>query len=99
MLALLRAAEDFANGLEEARQVAARELRLAEAGRVGWEQALRNLEMMLVPEALLARPGESFTTLVAERERNSPTRVSRNVRKRAAMARKRGRVGEERTNE
>lgn len=81
LLALIAAAEDALAGLERVGQMVEKERERVEAGAETPEDALRNLELLLVPIALLDRPNETRETILAERIKMSPRRVRENQRR------------------
>jgi len=93
-LALLAAGEDALQALGEAERLCRRELELArQRGEVA--PGLENLALMVKADFLLATPGATMATLLAERAFYSPTRLGINRRARLRQTRLRQKKGEE----
>lgn len=89
VLALIRAGTDAVNGLDLMYETLQRELKLVREHVITPEQALTNLEVMLIPNALLNEPIETRLTLQREALRNSPKAIAENKRRKIKLRLKR----------
>jgi hypothetical protein len=67
MIALLNAAIDYQQAFDAAVQFLQRELQRAERGQLTWEEAARNMELMVKHTGMLTHPIQSYSIIQVER--------------------------------
>lgn len=90
MVALLLAAEDALGGLDHMHGILQREMEVMQSGGIDADGVLRNLSLLLFPDALLDAPLTTRMTIAREHEKLTPRKQKEAKRKREYQRKRRG---------